>query len=320
MNVHLPMYERITELVSLLNDYDFEPTIRRISTATDTSLPQTREDLAQLHRLGIRLYPEEIADRLNRDDSQYDDEVLGLDMELPVSGPLLFLNRSEADLFRTRNLRSLLIKDSPYSVPDAVKRRTRQIEEAIRQGCYVNFLYRSPVVGTSERIEAAPQMLFHNTTDDLYYLLTIEEDGRIFSYRLDRMLFDIRLVKGRSFTPMSEDQRTRLTYAWGAAFHNDEAPVHVKIRISADTPNILTKIRSDTHDRVHGRLYSENDYYVYEDDVIGLASFRAWLLPYGASVKVLEPQSLAVEILQSSKLRLLNYEDGNRFHPLPSPQ
>ena len=120
MNVHLPMYERITELVSLLNDYDFEPTIRRISTATDTSLPQTREDLAQLHRLGIRLYPEEIADRLNRDDSQYDDEVLGLDMELPVSGPLLFLNRSEADLFRTRNLRSLLIKDSPYSVPDAV--------------------------------------------------------------------------------------------------------------------------------------------------------------------------------------------------------
>ena len=317
MNVHLPMLERITELVSLLNDYDFEPTICRISEVTETSLPQTREDLAQLHRLGIRLYPEEIAEKLDKDDSRYDDEILGLDMELPVSGQLLFLNSSEADLFRSRNLRNLLIKDSPYAVPDAVKRRIAQIEEAIREGCYVNFLYRSPVVGSSERIEAAPQMLFHNTTDDLYYLLTVKEDGRMFSYRLDRMLFDVRLVRGRSFDPMPAEQRSRMSYVWGAAFHNDESPVHVKIRISTDTPNILTKIRSDTYDRVHGKLYAKGDHYVYEDDVIGLASFRAWLLPYGASVKVLQPQSLAEEILQSSKLRLLNYEDGNRFHVNP---
>lgn len=56
--------ERITELVSLLANYEFEPTIRRISEVTGTSLAQTREDLGQIHRMGIRIYPEETADAL----------------------------------------------------------------------------------------------------------------------------------------------------------------------------------------------------------------------------------------------------------------
>lgn len=48
--------------------------------------------------------------------------------------------------------------------------------------------------------------------------------------------------------------------------------------------------------------------------MIGLKSFRAWVMSYGSSVKVLEPASLAEEIRESSRRRLLNYEDGNRFH------
>ena len=101
---------------------------------------------------------------------------------------------------------------------------------------------------------------------------------------------------------------------WGAAFQNGGEPVHVRLEIRADTANLIGKIRSDVRDRVHGQLRQEEDKWIYEDEVIGLKSFKAWVMTYGSSVKVVEPASLAEEILDSSRRRLLNYEDGNRFH------
>ena len=157
-------------------------------------------------------------------------------------------------------------------------------------------------------------MLFHNTTDDLYYCITFDESGRTMSYRLDRILYDVHPVSGRHFAQDRSRELDRLSYVWGAAFQNDEEPVRVRLEIIANTANMIGKIRNDVRDRVHGRLRQEGDRWIYEDEVIGLMSFKAWVMTFGSSVKVLEPASLAEEILASSKRRLLNYEDGNRFH------
>ena len=314
MDIQRQKLERITELVTLLANYDLEPTIRKISEVTETSLAQTREDLKQLHRNGIRLFPEEIAEKLDIKESRFDDEILGLDMELPTYRPLLFLNREERDLFRSSKIESMLIKDTPYSVPDAVKMHAEEIKKAIGERCYIRFRYRSPREERPISVEIAPYMLFHNTTDDLYYCITFDEEDRVLSYRLDRILYDVDIVSGKTVVVDRDKEIERLKYVWGAAFQNDEEPVHVKLEITANTANIVEKIRNDVRDRVHCRLSQEGDKWVYEDEVIGLESFRGWVMMFGSSVKVLEPVSLAEEIRESSRLRLLNYEDGGKFH------
>jgi len=306
--------DRITELVSLLANDAFEPTVRKLSEITETSLAQTREDLGQLHRMGIRICPEEIADALHRDEDRFDDEVLVLSMELPTDLPLLMLDREERQLFRRRKFGKILVKDTPYHVPDAVRRHAEKIEKAIRDRRYIRFRYRSPMEENAIALEIAPYMLFHNTTDDLYYCITFDEEGRTMSYRLDRILYEVREVSGRHFIKDRSRELDRLTYVWGAAFQNGGEPVHVRLEIRADTANLIGKIRSDVRDRVHGQLRQEEDKWIYEDEVIGLNSFKAWVMTYGSSVKVVEPASLAEEILDSSRRRLLNYEDGNRFH------
>ena len=314
MNPKTSAYERITELVSLLSDYDFEPTIRRISRKTESSLSQTREDLAQLHKLGIRLYPADIAESLTRTEDRYDDVVLELDSDLPVRYSLLFLNKMERSLLTDNRSGRLLIKDSTLPVSDSVRRHIGHIEEAIRGRCYIRFMYRSPVIGRNEYIEIAPLRLFLNTTDGLFYCISINEDEKMLTHRLDRILFDVHIIKDRHFDDLHEQTLEKLDYVWGAAFENDSAPVHVKVEIYAATPNILGKIRAETRSRKYASIRREGDHYVYEDDVIGLPSFRSWILSYGSSVKVIEPSSLAERILSSSRTRLLNYEDGSRFH------
>ena len=170
------------------------------------------------------------------------------------------------------------------------------------------------MIGHNESIEIAPLRLFLNTTDGLYYCISINEEEKMLTYRLDRILFDVHIVKNAHYEDLHEKTLEKLDYVWGAAFENDSPPVHVRLEIHAGTPNILTKIRSETRSRRFASIRKEGDYYIYEDDVIGLPSFRSWVLSYGSSVKVLEPSSLAEQILISSRTRLLNYEDGNRFH------
>ncbi len=301
-------------LVTLLQNYDFEPTVRRISEVTGTTLAQTREDIGQLHRAGICIYPEEVGESLAKDESRYDDEINGLDMDMPTDNPLLFLDKEEREIFSRNKLRSLMIKDTPYAVPDTVRRHAEQIESAIKRRCYVRFRYRSPNEEETLRIEMAPYALFHNTTDDLYYCITFDEKNQVMSYRLDLILFDVHLINARHAADDHRNELERLKYVWGAAFYNHEEPVHVKLRITSGTPNIIQKIKSDTRDRTHGFLVKKEDCYIYEDDIIGLSSFRAWVMSFGSSIKVLEPHTLAEEIRNSSKIRLQNYEDGNRFH------
>ena len=317
--LYIGMFERITELVSLLGNAERALTIREISEITETSLEQTREDLALLHRSGIRLAPARTAEALRRDDPRFDEEILMLGEDLTGSHPLLFLRENEQPLYAQRPSGSLRIKDTPQSIPDEIRRRARSIEEAVRIGCYVHFLYRSPLLPGAERVEVAPLMLFHNTTDDLYYCITYIDDV-IYAYRLDRILFDVHLDRAKRVRMTNKEQavsRARLEhlhYCWGAAFDKDAVPVHVKLEICPNTANILTKIRNDTADRRFGSLREEDGRFLYEDDVIGLNSFRSWVLAYGSSVKVLEPRTLAEEVVESSRLRLLNYTDGSRFH------
>lgn len=308
------IYSRITELVSLLSDYDEEATVRIISRKTETSPAQTREDIIALNKFGLSVAPSDIVKKMSRDDSRFDDVVLSLDTDLPCGDPsapyLLFLNRYERSIFKKERVNDLKVKDSPLSVPAAVRQRTKDIEAAIREQVRVRFRYTSPVTGT-ETVELSPVMIYHNTTDDLWYCVCFPDDEQVYTYRLDRIRFNITILHGHPADPVDpEDPRLKkLRFTWGAAFHNNEPVTHIKLFIRQQTANILSKIRADTAGR-NGTWIKQDDGWIYEDDIIGLSSFRAWLMSFGSSVKVLEPVSLAEDLCRSSAERLRNYQAG----------
>ena len=313
------MYRRITELVSLLSDDEMEPTIRKISEITGTTLSQTREDILQLGKAGLLIYPEEVVLSLDRDSGRFDDEILGIDLDVSPGCYLLFLSQAERELFTGSRIRDMLIKDSPNYVPDEVKSRAAVIEAAIRARTFIRFRYRSPVQLGPAAFEIAPRMLFHNTTDDLYYCISFDENKEMMSFRLDRMIHDVKPVRSRHFTDFGESdpealQLDRMKYMWGAAFNNKEEPARVILEVTPNTPNLLGKIRTDTRGRAFGKLTERDGLYYYTDEIIGLNSFRAWVLSFGSSVRVIEPAELAREIRDSSEKKLLNYEEGGFHH------
>ncbi len=307
------IFNRITELISLLSCENM--TAARIAQITETAPEQTRMDLALLHRCGIRLYPEEILSAFDQNSSRYDHEILSLDTAIPTdqeySEGLLFLEPHERNLFLGKGIQDLLVKDIPSSVSLEVLERAEKTEEAIQNGWFIHFRYKKSGAAKSEDVEIAPRFLLYNATDSLYYCLSFR-GGKIDSFRLDRILHSIRIVKRQAPPSDPADPRVqKMPYYWGADFspNGSDSICHVKIRISANTANVLNKIRSDISRRLYASLYENADtgYWYYEDDIIGLSSFRAWLRLFGSSVKVIEPAVLAEEAYTSSKQRLQNY-------------
>ena len=309
------IFNRITELVSLLSQVEEDMTVARIAQITETTPEQTRLDLAQLHSCGLRISPEDVVSKFDRYTSQYDHEPLMLETWLPLDHEsqegLLFFDAIERNLFLRKGIQELKIKNTPSSVSMEVMERVKVIEKALQQEQYVKFRYKRAGASTAESIETAPRFLYFNATDSLYYCISFQNE-EIVPFRLDRILYEIRIVKKQAPPLDPDDSRLqRLQYVWGAAFSMEEDPCHVKIRIKENTSNILGKIRSDISGRAHASLYQENEFWYYEDDIIGISSFRSWLMSFGSSVKAIEPKSLAEELYQSSLMRLENYENDN---------
>ena len=316
------VFERITELVSLLSQADEDLTVKKIASVTDATLEQTREDLFRLHHCGIQIAPSKAVEQLNRYESRFDDTPLTLISEIPgdpaLSAGILFLNPVERSLFRQQEVGQIKIKDTPTSVPVEVTERVEKIRQAIRESSFVRFRYRRAGAEKAETVEIAPRMLYFNATDDLYYCISLPENSNeIIPFRLDRIVFGVQIVAQKAVSLDPADPRpARIRYVWGSDFSSEDTPVHVKVRIEPNTANILNKIRSDISGRSFASLYEKDGYYYYEDEIIGLTSFRSWLMTFGSSVKVLEPKETAESLLASSRQRLENYEDGMRFHPI----
>ena len=338
------LYNRITELVSLLNYPGTEMTIAGISKITRTSLEQTREDLTNLHNAGLSLSPSAIFEGGKISDARYDNIPISLSVDLPSNvsyvPALLYLSPLEHSLFTRQEISDVRIKDSVVAHSPDVLARVNKIEEAILEQKYVSFRYRSPIYANAVTVETAPRMLYFDAVDDIFYCLSFSGENEIIPFRLDRILFDVRILNMLSPAIDADDWRfKKIKYVWGASFSCNEEPCRVLIRIETNTANILRKIRSDIAGRPAATLTplqcsslnlqnmkspivpdisrDQNTtpcYYLYEDTVIGLNAFRSWLMSFGSSVKVLEPGFLAKEIEESSKQRLLNYEEGQRFH------
>ena len=127
-------------------------------------------------------------------------------------------------------------------------------------------------------------------------------------YRIDRIKSQIKILS-ESFDLEQYHPSPYQKYFWGSEYKDHGEPVHVKLRISTGTTNILTKIKNDTSLRAETcKLYQKDNYYYYEDDILGIQDFRRWLRSYGSSITVIEPQSLINEIIEGANKTLSYYE------------
>ena len=204
------------------------------------------------------------------------------------------------------------------------------LNAAIEYDESVSFTYMLPQTEVSSTVQSIhssrnriettiyPQYLYHDTEKNLIYCIGLEREqpDKISSgisqddisckiFRLDR-IHEFNRSKAPALHNLPgnvqqqlEDMRQKLDYMWGMSSF-DEEPVPVKVRIYANTANIISKIKAETSLRKYRKLTQDGNDYIYTDTIIGTANFRSWLRGYGSSVVVMEPKELADEMKESA--------------------
>ena len=203
-----------------------------------------------------------------------------------------------------QNQRSNLfeIKDTVDSVSKHILEKQDDIQNAISRGVKIKFKYKSPQFELTEII-CSPVAVIQNLTTHILYVKDTENNY----YRIDRIKSKITTLEDPSdinlYSPSSYQK-----YFWGNEYQRHTEPTHIKLQIKANTTNIIEKIKNDTALRIGtGKLYKDNEYYYYEDDILGIPDFRRWLRSYGSSITVLEPQTLIDKITENASKTLSYY-------------
>ena len=193
-------------------------------------------------------------------------------------------------------------KDSIDAIPPQILDRQDDIQNAIMNKKQIEFMYKSLRDGTF-KIKCSPVEVIQNITSHILYV----KDTQNNYYRLDRIKDSIKILKDSSDIDMYVADKYQ-KYFWGTEYKDHGEPVHVKIRISNETSNILEKIKRDTALRSKTCiLYPEGDYYFYEDDILGIQDFRRWLRSYGSSLTIIQPQELIDDIVNGAQTALNYY-------------
>lgn len=177
--------------------------------------------------------------------------------------------------------------------------------EAISEDRYISFEYRSE----DNKVCIKPLRIVRHSRFGVSYIVTLEKGlDRVVPYRTDRMK-NVHIVDGE---PYEADMSILddLPYMWSMDY---EGRFDVRVRIYNDNNGkIIDKVKRDLeyHKNENGPVYkieNDGDNVIMSGMVIGENAFRAWLRTYGASVEVLEPESLRADMIQEAKSRLTLY-------------
>lgn len=213
-----------------------------------------------------------------------------------------YISNTYPQLIQNQRVSLFETKDTLDSVPKPILEKYDIVQNAISQNKKIEFKYKSPKFDLAEII-CSPAAVIQNLTTNILYIKDTDNNY----YRIDRIKSKIHIMSEVSdlghYSPSPYQK-----YFWGNEYQEHGEPLHVRLRISAGTTNIIQKIKSDTALRSTGKLYKDGDFYYYEDDVLGMPDFRRWMRSYGASITVLEPQTLIEEITENTKKTLSYYE------------
>ena len=317
--------ERLSNIFCLLQNNGHDASIKHISKALNIPRSVIRADIKALLKNSTfsSYFDEELFDieMYDEDDLPYidDDTILYLEStKFQISDGLipLYITHREKELLAQyypelvdrSNKKLYLIKDAPTKLDINKDDLCTQIQSAIDNNYYIKFTYRNTKNGSLKTYELAPKLIYNNTINGRMYMITLRDNDDFTAWRFDRIFSATTIDHRIDTTPVPEKVSKRFDYLW--AMDNDQGndPVHVKIRIDGFSRNIIEKIKNDILRRKYAKLYQEGDYWYYEDDIIGLSSFRSWIYRYGSSMVVMEPVELAREVYNSAVEKLKRYK------------
>lgn len=172
---------------------------------------------------------------------------------------------------------------------------------AINNKKWLTIQYCEPS-GSMREISCMPLKIAYDSVENQYAILSATQD-QITVYYFE-YITSICTQKNKS-TPdkaavIDTSLLSRAPHVWGMDFNS--SPAYVKIRFYHEA-NVWNKVRKDLSYR-QGRLYEEDGYLYYEDMVYGIEKLKTWILGYGRSAIVLEPESLRQQIMDSLQKRL----------------
>ena len=235
----------------------------------------------------------------------------------------------------------LYIKNGNVTLTDENKRVLKKVVDAIRGKVCLRLQYKNSK-GNEIIFYIKPLEIIHYPNDDLVYIITKVND-EIYNLRIDRVcgikiikesLADIRKEYAGtgnviiSDSDIDEDNShkdeivkeftTKLLKMFGPQ-EPDQTEYHVILKIY-DEVGVPGRIKRDLGRRAEGSLdegtkderkkfRQEEDYYIYEDKIIGMNSFRQWVRSYGSSVVVIEPRELGLQLIEEAKKNIERYND-----------
>ena len=322
-------YDTIGLIISLILSDNFLASVESLAEACDLPVQQMRKFLSVIFdnkNLLTHLSPTPEADDENEDDNFIEtastflsailsgnadkEPIYLIDMYdfiddyilLPITSiEAGYVSSVYPNLIQNQRANLFEIKDTVDSVPKHILDKQDDIQNAISQGVKIKFKYKSPQFNLTDII-CSPVTVIQNLTTHILYVKDTENNY----YRIDRIKSKIITIE----EPSDIDQYSPSPYQkyfWGNEYQKHGEPTHIKLQIKANTTNIIEKIKNDTVlRRDTGKLYKNNEYYYYEDDILGIPDFRRWLRSYGSSITVLEPQTL-IDVITENTSKTLSY-------------
>ena len=334
-------YDLLSNIISLINSSEFVSTIETLADECNVPLPYMRSTLLTLLKNNI------VSSRLSTVDDDYSDDYYFMedyygntdvvaqkildgeydDLEWQIT--LNILNADEDEILPLSHIEYGAIKalgenllsikqaslfekkDTVNPISPNIRKNIETIQEAIELKKEISFSYKNSK-GETEQRKIYPYTIITNVNDNWIYVQSTE--GK--NYRLDRILHYCSLINDSDPYPkitINPNQK----YVWGTYFNEGLTPTHVKLRISDETSNLLGKIKRDIERRKETcKFYQKDNYYYYEDDIIGMDEFQRWVRSYGSSIIVLEPEELKKAIVTRAKETLSNYKLAKKWKNL----
>lgn len=146
-----------------------------------------------------------------------------------------------------------------------------------------------------------PLKLVYYEFENMFYLLG-QYDKKLMVYNLER-ISDVKITKENFSDELNIDFEEYLSRIWG--MEQCEKSIRVKIKFKKEA-DVEFKVKRDLEFRKHKIIEDYENYFIYEDEVIGINSFKKWLRSFGSSAVVIEPKELKEEIVMAA-IKALNY-------------
>lgn len=173
---------------------------------------------------------------------------------------------------------------------------------AIKSKKILKIKYRQ-TTGETSHIKLEPLAVVFYEFSSVFYVLG-QGDDKLITYNMDR-IFEIQETNEIYKRNIDINIEEYLANRWGME-QGEELYIKVKFMKEA---NVERKVKRELECRKNKTIEDFPDHFIYSDKVIGKNSFKHWILGYGSSAIVLEPQELRDAIMDSAKKALNLYKN-----------